>query len=73
MQNNQNKPVTDWTLADFTQHEANLDYYERALSGYIRGGLTDANEIVKATQRVVQKYRADRTAFFKHFGIEPVL
>ena len=65
-----NKPVADATPQDFIQHSANLDYYERSLSGLIRLGKNISEpELYRSTDSLVKKYRAEREAYFKWHGI----
>lgn len=65
------KPLEDFTPADFIQHSANLDHWERILSGMARlGKNTTHPDLYNATDSTVKKYRAQRAAYFVHHGIK---
>lgn len=62
---------TDWTPEQFIQHEANLSFYERRLSGMAKMGQEVSNPIeYKATQTIVIAHRTRREAYFEHHAIK---
>lgn len=61
---------TDWTPENFIQHEANLSYYERKLSGMAKIGMETSHPIeFKATQNIVIAHRTRREQYFTHHAI----